>query len=155
MRAVLQRVTGATVHVDGELISRIGPGIVALIGVGVEDTVEEIAPLTQKILSTKLWNEGLNASNIEVPAQYTNAAGDESHARARTANASTSNEAADDVTAKARAEQVWGGKPWKTNVMDLQGEILCISQFTLHARLSKGTKPDFHKSMVSGLRSFN
>jgi hypothetical protein len=35
MRAVLQRVTGATVHVNGKLVSRIGPGIVALIGIGV------------------------------------------------------------------------------------------------------------------------
>lgn len=39
MRAVLQRVTGATVHVNGKLISRIGPGIVALIGIGTGELI--------------------------------------------------------------------------------------------------------------------
>jgi hypothetical protein len=29
------------------------------------------------------------------------------------------------TTATSRSEQVWGGKPWKTNVVDLEGEVLC------------------------------
>ncbi|KAG5984715.1 hypothetical protein E4U55_003487 [Claviceps digitariae] len=36
-----------------------------------------------------------------------------------------------------------GGR-WKRNVMDINGEVLCVSQFTLLARTKKGTKPDFH-----------
>ncbi|KAG6001839.1 hypothetical protein E4U21_003767 [Claviceps maximensis] len=36
-----------------------------------------------------------------------------------------------------------GGR-WKRNVMDIGGEVLCVSQFTLLARTKKGTKPDFH-----------
>lgn len=40
-----------------------------------------------------------------------------------------------------------GGAMWKQNVMDIQGEILCVSQFTLMARTEKGTKPDFHGAM--------
>ncbi|CAH0058806.1 unnamed protein product [Clonostachys solani] len=39
-----------------------------------------------------------------------------------------------------------GGK-WKKNVMDIEGEVLCVSQFTLLARTKKGTKPDFHGAM--------
>lgn len=33
---------------------------------------------------------------------------------------------------------------WKQSVQDIQGELLCVSQFTLYASTRKGTKPDFH-----------
>lgn len=129
---------------DGKLISRIGPGIVALIGIGIEDTAEEIVPICQKILTTKLWNEGQKASQIIVPPQY---GIDQSVNETNETPTKPAAEAKDDDSQKARSEQVWGGKPWKQNVIDLEGEVMCISQFTLHARLTKGTKPDFHKSM--------
>jgi D-tyrosyl-tRNA(Tyr) deacylase len=38
-------------------------------------------------------------------------------------------------------------KPWKLNIVDFGGELLCVSQFTLHALTTKGAKPDFHKAM--------
>ncbi|KAF3931945.1 hypothetical protein ABW20_dc0101367 [Dactylellina cionopaga] len=40
-----------------------------------------------------------------------------------------------------------GGR-WKRNVVDIEGEILCISQFTLLANTRKGSKPDFHGAMA-------
>lgn len=40
------------------------------------------------------------------------------------------------------------GKGWAKSVVDLDLGILCVSQFTLYARVNKGAKPDFNRSMV-------
>ncbi|KAN0065441.1 D-tyrosyl-tRNA(Tyr) deacylase [Thecaphora frezii] len=145
MRAVLQRVKGATVHVDGKLVSSIGPGIVALIGISTEDTAAEIIPLANKILSTKLWNDNQERSQIQVPSQYLPQ--DASSIPSAAAADATVTAGEGGAEPKDRAEQVWGGKPWKKSVVELGGEVLCVSQFTLFARTVKGTKPDFHRAM--------
>jgi len=36
---------------------------------------------------------------------------------------------------------------WKHNVQDINGEVLCVSQFTLLASTKKGSKPDFHGAL--------
>lgn len=153
MRAVLQRVKGATVHVDGKLVSKIGPGIVALIGISTEDTAAEIVPLANKILNTKLWNENQQAGQITIPSQYepepeplfSTSASDPNGSVPPPVTAPVNGESSGE--GNARAEQVWGGKPWKRSVVELGGEVLCVSQFTLFARTVKGTKPDFHRAM--------
>jgi D-tyrosyl-tRNA(Tyr) deacylase len=37
---------------------------------------------------------------------------------------------------------------WKASVTDIGGDVLCVSQFTLLANTTKGSKPDFHRAMV-------
>ncbi|PHH75890.1 hypothetical protein CDD82_4229 [Ophiocordyceps australis] len=54
------------------------------------------------------------------------------------------------MAAKLLAMKIWdddSGARWKKNVADIEGEVLCVSQFTLLARTKKGTKPDFHAAM--------
>ncbi|KAJ6111883.1 D-aminoacyl-tRNA deacylase, partial [Penicillium sp. IBT 18751x] len=53
---------------------------------------------------------------------------------------------ADQVVNKVLKAKFWPdeqGGQWKKNVQDIEGEILCISQFTLYGKM-KGNKPDFH-----------
>jgi D-aminoacyl-tRNA deacylase len=56
----------------------------------------------------------------------------------------------DYLVKKLLAIRLWpstdGTRNWTRNVVELDGSLLCVSQFTLHATL-KGTKPDFHLSM--------
>lgn len=94
-----------------------------------DDTAEEITPLAQKILATKLWNEGQKASHIAVPSQYA-LEGASAAKEQRSSDPISASEARQEGTnnaaaATTRSEQVWGGKPWKTNVMEFEGEVLC------------------------------
>ncbi|KAJ2738452.1 D-tyrosyl-tRNA(Tyr) deacylase [Coemansia sp. Cherry 401B] len=41
------------------------------------------------------------------------------------------------------------GAPWKRSIQDCALDILCVSQFTLYAKTTKGSKPDFHQAMKS------
>jgi len=51
------------------------------------------------------------------------------------------------MAAKILRMKLWpddDGANWKRSVTDLQGDVLCVSQFTLLASTKKGSKPDFH-----------
>jgi D-tyrosyl-tRNA(Tyr) deacylase len=55
MRIVVQRVKSASVTVDGQVISSIGPGILGLVGIHEHDSGQNIEECTRKILGCKLW----------------------------------------------------------------------------------------------------
>ncbi|KAJ7772993.1 D-Tyr tRNAtyr deacylase-like domain-containing protein [Mycena maculata] len=93
MRAVIQRVTSASVSVDGQVISEISRGIVY-------DTESDVSILTNKLLSLRMFPDLTDSP-----------------------------------------------KMWKSNVKDVDGDILCVSQFTLMAQTKNGNKPDFHNAM--------
>ncbi|KAH6842577.1 D-Tyr tRNAtyr deacylase-like domain-containing protein, partial [Chaetomium sp. MPI-CAGE-AT-0009] len=57
---------------------------------------------------------------------------------------------AEALAAKVLKLKLWddaSGGRWKKNVQDIDGEVLCVSQFTLLASTKKGSKPDFHGAM--------
>ncbi|RMZ77740.1 hypothetical protein DV737_g4237, partial [Chaetothyriales sp. CBS 132003] len=54
---------------------------------------------------------------------------------------------ADSLATKILKLKLWpddNGTMWKRSVQDIEGEVLCVSQFTLYASTKKGNKPDFH-----------
>ncbi|EQL02278.1 hypothetical protein G6O67_006505 [Ophiocordyceps sinensis] len=56
----------------------------------------------------------------------------------------------DSIASKVLRMKLWdddAGNRWKKSVTDIEGEVLCVSQFTLLAKTKKGTKPDFHGAM--------
>ena len=57
MRAVVQRVSKASVTVEGEIISRIGLGLLILLGVGNEDAQADIEWLSRKIVNLRIFND--------------------------------------------------------------------------------------------------
>lgn len=57
MRLVLQRVVSASVAVEGAEVSRIGRGVVVLVGIGEDDTPADVEWAAERIGKTKLWPE--------------------------------------------------------------------------------------------------
>ena len=68
MRAVIQRVTQASVTVDGETVGQIGPGLVILAGVGHGDGADEVEALASKIAHLRIFADDggkMNRSLLE------------------------------------------------------------------------------------------
>lgn len=55
MKALLQRTTGATVSVEGEVVGQIGEGLVVLLGVAHSDTEKDAEYLAQKIVNLRIF----------------------------------------------------------------------------------------------------
>lgn len=66
MRAVVQRVTRASVSVDGEVVGSIGPGLVALVGVTHDDGPAEAAKLADKIANLRVLDDDAGVMNRSV-----------------------------------------------------------------------------------------
>ena len=91
MRAVIQRVSSASVTIDGAVKSAIGPGLLVLLGVGHEDGQEDLDWLVKKIAGLRIFNDEEGVMN--------------------------------------------------RSVVDVDGEALVVSQFTLMASTKKGNRP--------------
>jgi D-tyrosyl-tRNA(Tyr) deacylase len=66
MRAVVQRVTRASVSVDGEIIGEIGKGLVVLLGIARDDTKVEAAYLVDKIANLRIFDDEAGKMNLSV-----------------------------------------------------------------------------------------
>jgi len=93
MRALIQRVTKASLSVDNTLISQIQLGLVIYLGVESEDVEEDINYLVKKCSQLRIFNDADGKMNA--------------------------------------------------SIMDVQGDFMVISQFTLHAKTKKGNRPSF------------
>ncbi|GHJ84262.1 hypothetical protein NliqN6_0664 [Naganishia liquefaciens] len=118
MKAVIQKVTHASVSVDGQVLSSISKGLMVLVGIGVDDTAKDREYIVRKILSMRLFD----APALTAPTEST---------------------AGDEVREKQKA------LAWRASIKDIDGEVLCVSQFTLMANVEKGSKPDFHGAMTT------
>ena len=56
MKAIIQRVTRASVSVDGELVSSIGKGLCVLVGIHRDDTQEQMDYVVKKLLNTRIFD---------------------------------------------------------------------------------------------------
>ena len=111
MRVVVQRVSEASVSVDGETIAQIGPGLLLLAGIFPEDGETQIDWLADKILGLRIFPDAVGVPDASASV------GDEG---SRTT-----------------------GKAMNRSVMDVNGSLLVVSQFTLAADLSRGKRPGF------------
>lgn len=66
MRVVIQRVTRASVKVEGEFTGQIGEGLLVLLGIEDADTEEDIAWLSNKIVNLRIFNDESGVMNRSV-----------------------------------------------------------------------------------------
>lgn len=116
MRAVVQKVTSAAVEVDGAVVSSIGTGLLCLVGLARTDTDADATALARKILRLRAFSKP--------PPPPSEAA----------------------ASAEAPGPAAAAAAPWTASVTDIGGEVLLVSQFTLHAR-TRRARPDFSRAM--------
>ena len=96
MRVVIQRVKQASVTVEGEIIGKIGHGLLILAGFEESDTKEDFEWIANKIVQLRIFNDENGVMNL--------------------------------------------------SVQDVEGNLLVVSQFTLHASTKKGNRPSYIKA---------
>src|SRR5512133_848521 len=93
MRVLLQRVSKASVTVNGQTLSSIGKGLLILLGIGHDDYEEHAKFLAEKIANLRVFEDEQGKTNL--------------------------------------------------SVLDVKGEAIVVSQFTLYADTRKGRRPSF------------
>lgn len=96
MKAVIQRVSNASVTIEDKIVGKIDTGLLILIGIEDADTNEDIEWLCKKIVNLRIFNDENGVMNI--------------------------------------------------SVKEINGEILVVSQFTVHASTKKGNRPSYIKA---------
>jgi len=96
MRAVIQRVSTASVTINGDETAAIGAGFMILLGVETEDTTEDVAWLAGKVAQLRVFADEAGLMNKDIK--------------------------------------------------EINGDMLVVSQFTLHASYKKGNRPSFIKA---------
>ncbi len=116
MKALLQRVSSASVTVENGETRSIGRGLVVLLGVAAGDTEADAVSLAEKVLSLRLF-----------PTKW---------AFEKTSTPKT-------ILQEARADPK-AGADFDLSLADIGGDVLIVSQFTLLADVRKGRRPDFN-----------
>jgi len=93
MRAVIQRVTRASVTIEAKVHEAIEDGLLVFVGIEEADTMEDVEWLSGKIVGLRIFNDSNGVMNIDIK--------------------------------------------------EIDGNILLISQFTLHAMTKKGNRPSY------------
>ncbi|MEY4487423.1 MAG: hypothetical protein RL440_1970 [Bacteroidota bacterium] len=93
MRIVIQRVSEATVKIDGAIVGEISKGLLVLLGIEHEDTEQDALYLIQKLINLRIFSDADGKMNL--------------------------------------------------SVQEVNGGILVVSQFTLHAATKKGNRPSY------------
>jgi len=93
MRIVIQRVSSASVEIEGKHCAGIGQGLLILLGIEEDDSPDDVTWLCQKTARLRVFNDNEGVMNL--------------------------------------------------SVADVKGEILVVSQFTLHASTKKGNRPSY------------
>ncbi|HLZ63743.1 MAG TPA: D-aminoacyl-tRNA deacylase [Ktedonosporobacter sp.] len=93
MRALLQRVTQASVTVDEQIVGQIGHGLLILLGIGQRDSEAQVKTLVEKIIHLRIFEDEQGKMNL--------------------------------------------------SLLDIGGQVLVVSQFTLYADTRKGRRPSF------------
>ena len=96
MRAVIQRVSEASVVVEDEKVANIQQGLLVLLGIEIEDTKEDADWLANKISALRIFSDSEGKMN--------------------------------------------------SSILDVDGDVIVVSQFTLHAKTKKGNRPSYIKS---------
>ena len=93
MKVVIQRVSEASVKVDGAIVGAIQAGLLVLLGIHNEDTLEDVQWISNKLVQMRIFDDADGVMNL--------------------------------------------------SVKEVHGDILLISQFTLHASTKKGNRPSY------------
>lgn len=66
MRVVLQRVKEASVSIDGEVQATIGAGFLLLVGIGPEDTADDLAYICRKVVNMRIFSDDQGKMNLSI-----------------------------------------------------------------------------------------